>query len=244
MKICSGEKHKHKCVRHWSGLNNNCTKQATCPGGPDLRTLVGSVESGYLISSIPIESRFVFIYLLIYLFISGSMHLLLQGVISAVSSYYFKVCCFDAVGLCEQWLGSNWRLRRCSICVWTIALLTFCLNIEPVIGLVLQNDYSSSKTKTPFVPRPLYLRNVSHISPEINSNIHSPGVNVLCIFVCFPVAELMISARVFLPPLLLIVLLTMAVNDSPREAALVRMLGDGTTWREKPIFKSTHGFYS
>lgn len=152
----------------------------------------------------------------------------------------------------QEWFRLNWRLERCCISVCSMAVLTCRLNIEPVIGPVLQNDYSSWKTKTPFVARLLYLCNVSHISPEINSNIHSPGV--CCAFLCVPVflcvcayvspvAELMISARVFFFFLLLIVRLTIAVNDSP-ELLHGSTVGDGRPRRGKPIFKSIHGFYS
>lgn len=101
-------------------------------------------------------------------------------------------------------LRSNWRLEQHTISVCFIAILTGWLNIEPVTGRLLQNDYSCWKTKSPFPLGLLYLCNVSHVSSEINSNIHS--ARVCCAFLCVPgyvcvggglVAELMISARVF-----------------------------------------------
>lgn len=86
-------------------------------------------------------------------------------------------------------------------------------------------------------------RGVSHIRPEINSNIQSPGVTRACavrVYVA-PVAALVISAKSSsLPPsLLLIVRLTIAVNDS----AIPRW-GMGGQGGEKPFAQSAAAFYS
>lgn len=83
------------------------------------------------------------------------------------------------------------------------ALLNCRLNIEAAAGLVWQSDYSSWKTKKKkkhLLSLWLLCRcGVSHIRPQINSNIQSPSVTCACAACVYvdPVAELMMSAKSF-----------------------------------------------
>lgn len=122
--------------------------------------------------------------------------------------------------------------------VCSIVVFTWSLNIEPVAGLVVQSNYSSRKTKKHLLYFTFCICAASHtsaqksiVTPILLMCVHCAVI--ACVYVGL-VAELLVSARVF--SLLLIVLPTIAVNDSA-EWLHRSAMGDGRAQKGKTHFQ-------